>query len=159
MRRLQELDCDVPIDSPPTPIPNPQRTWMRNNNVVYTAELGAAPDASEFFMNNTILTPGTLDPQPFTVLSGGQIFFNYQVDNISAPGMIPDVMSIEAAERILFNLLLGTWTCSASNELGSDSVTYTIRECGERIMCCQCTLTSILCYFTVKVADRLNHLV
>ena len=128
-QRLQELDCDVLIYSP-TPIPNPQRTWMRNNDVVYTAELGAAPDASEFIMNNTILMPGVLDPQTFTVLSDGQIFFTYQVENISAPGMIPDVMSTEAAERILFNLLLGTWTCSASNELGSDSITYTIRECG-----------------------------
>ena len=129
------LGCEVLNDAqiPPLPIPTPTRTWFRNNDQIYSTTLGNPPadDAMEFLMNNTILMLGVVDPQAFTLVVDGSITFQTNVDNITLPNVIPDIESNEEAAEMLFQLLLGTWTCTASNNLGTATIMYTIRECGE----------------------------
>ena len=128
---LLELECDVSTDTSPSPYPIPQRTWLRNNAHVYTANVGDSPDVSEFFMNYTILMLGVLEPQVFSTLVYGSIIFIHPVMNITTPSLIPDVKNIHDASNIVFSLMLGTWVCTAVNNLGNDSVTYTVRKNGK----------------------------
>lgn len=129
------LECDVLNDPnmPPIPLPTPTRSWFRNGVRVYTATLEDTPDANEFLMNNTILTLGVLDPQVFTLATDGSVTFQTAVTNITSPQLIPDIANVEEAEQELFDLLLGTWTCEASNNLETVRIMYTIRACGELI--------------------------
>lgn len=77
---------------------------------------------------------GVLDPQVFFLANDGSISFQTDVGNITTPMLIPDIGNIEEAEQKLFDLLLGTWTCEASNNLGTARITYTISACGELIV-------------------------
>ena len=130
MANLVDLDCDL-TDTGTTVFPIPQRTWTRNGVPVYTANAGDNPDVMEFVMNNTVLMLGVLEPQVFSVLADGSIVFQPNVVNITTPSLIPDIPDLNAATNAVFNLLLGSWTCNISNNLGGEAITYTVRECGK----------------------------
>ena len=128
---LFQLGCSVTSHTSQSLYPIPQRSWFRNDALVYTAKVYNVPDVSEFIMNNTILMLGVLEPQVFSILVDGSIIFIHRVMNITTPSLIPDVKNIHDASNIVFSLMLGTWVCTAVNNLGNDSVTYTVRKNGK----------------------------
>ena len=127
------LECDVHNDPAnlPNPQPTPTRSWYKDGTLVYTAQLGVMPDATEFFMNNTILQLGVLEPKIMLLTTDGQISYNINVDNITVPALLPQGTTINHAREQVFNLLLGIWTCVVSNRFGTTFVNYTISECGK----------------------------
>ena len=114
------------------PQPSPRRTWFKDGEQVYSAISGFTPDPSEFVMMNPILMPGVLDPITFSTLSDGSIVYNYEVENITSPQLLPpNTTTEEEAEQQVFELLLGNWTCMVNNTLGSATITYVITDCGK----------------------------
>ena len=114
------------------PQPSPRRTWFKDGEQVYSAISGFTPDPSEFVMMNPILMPGVLDPITFSTLSDGSIAYNYEVENITSPQLLPPgTTTIDEAKQQVFELLLGNWTCMVSNTLGSATITYVISDCGK----------------------------
>ena len=133
--RVLNLMCDVRNDpsNPPIPLPTPTRSWFKDGNLIYSAQLSAFLDASGFLMNNTILALGVLTPMILTLQQDGQIWYNTRVDNITQPGMIPEVTTIDQARELVFDLSLGMWTCAVNNMFGTAAVEYLIRECGKQM--------------------------
>ena len=131
--RMLNLECDVHNDpaSSPIPQPTPTRSWYKDGNLVYTAEIGVMPDVTELFMNNTILQPGVLEPQIISLTTDGQILYNIHVDNISQPMLLLGGTTINKAREQVFDFLLGIWTCVVSNSFGTTFVNYMISECGK----------------------------
>ena len=127
------LECEIPNDpsNPPTPQPLPLQSWFKDGELVYTAPLGTIPDIEDFVMDKQVLMPGVLDPTTFTADGDGTISYSTVVMNISIPVFLPPNTTIEQARQMLFDLLLGNWTCVANNSLGTSSVTHIVRECGE----------------------------
>ena len=126
------LGCDV-FEGPPSPLPTPIRSWFRNDLLISSLMLGSAVVPTEFVMNNTVLMLGVLEPQTFVFTSDGTIIFRTDVENITQPNLIPNIASIAEAEEELFRILQATWTCEASNELGTARISYTVRACGELV--------------------------
>ena len=127
------LECEIPNDpsNPPTPQPLPLQSWFKDGELVYTAPLDNTPDIDDFTMDNPVLIPGVLVPTTFTASADGTISYSTEVMNITFLPQLPPSTTTEQARQMLFDLLLGNWTCVANNSLGTSSVTYTIRECGE----------------------------
>ena len=112
-----------------TPFPIPQRSWYKDGELVYTANDGTLPDASEYFMKYPILMLGVLEPQSLHLFANGDLAYITDVNNITNNNLIPDIADKEAARRYVFNHLLGNWTCFVSNNLGNDYVSNII--CGK----------------------------
>ena len=127
--------CAINSNGAP-PFPIPQRSWYKDGELVYTANDGTLPDASEYIMKYPIFMPGVLEPQALFLYDDGTIFYSipiYFIINYNdlIPDLIPDIADKEAVRRYLFNHLLGNWTCFVSNNLGNDSVSYIITDCGK----------------------------
>ena len=118
-----------------SPIPTPRRTWYKDGIIVYSNDIGTAPDPSDFFANEPILTPGVLSPITLIALLNGSLTYNTRVDNITEPQIVamhyPEINNSAAAEELIFNLLLGNWTCVLQNDVGMASVQYLVQECGK----------------------------
>lgn len=124
------LECGV-SEGPPLALPTPERSWFRNDVLVYTAVVDEQPMADDFIMNNTIVMVGVLTPQVFVLTADGAINFQTSIQNITLAGLIPHITSNAEAEEEVFQFLLATWTCEAANILGTARISYTVRECGE----------------------------
>ena len=107
--------------------------WYKDGELVYSTPLEQTPNPNlDFFVENQILMPGIFDQIVLTPTIIGEIFYFYGVMNISMPDLLPpDITTLEQARQELFNLALGEWMCVVNNSLGTASVTYVIRECGE----------------------------
>ena len=127
------LECEIPIEPtmPPIPFPYPSRSWFKDGKLVYIAPISTVPDISDYTVDNPVLKPGVLTPDVFAALSDGTILYNTQVENIIFAMPFPPGTTILQARQLVFNGLIGNWTCVANNLLGSSSVTYVIKECGE----------------------------
>lgn len=126
------LRCDVANEAQPPAL----RTWLKDGELVYSELDGDSIDSDEYSIENQILLPGVLDPVTFTTFGDGSIAYNYDVMNISVPAFVPEgVTTPQQARDVVFDLLLGNWTCVLNSSLGSpDPITYLIRECGKKVM-------------------------
>ena len=118
----------------PGALPEPDRTWDRNGVILYSVMVGGNPTLTmEFFDDNPYLMPGIVSPSglPLTALLNGSLALNPYFENITMPGVFPPDSSVGDAQRLAFNNILGTWTCSSSNSLGEETCSSTIRECGK----------------------------
>ena len=128
------LDCDFI----PHPIPRPtlQRSWFKDGEFIYSAQVGSVPwpDASDFLAANPLLAHGVLHPFSFFPFSNGTILLNIEIDNITSPFLFPPGTTLELARVQLVEQLVGNWTCVLNNTFGSASRTYTVtKKCGELI--------------------------
>ena len=121
------MECEILND----PQPTPRRTWFKDGKNVYSDLTGSFPDLTEYFIENSILVTGVLDPITITAPRDGTIYYNYEVMNITFPALLPPDTTIAQAEQQVFQHLLGNWSCTVDNTLGSATVTYKIRECGK----------------------------
>ena len=132
------LDCQIMLrdlsENIPGALPEPDRTWDRNGVILYSVIVGGNPTLTmEFFDDNPYLMPGIVSPSglPLTALLNGSLALNPYFENITMPGVFPPDSSVGDAQRLAFNNILGTWTCSSSNSLGEETCSSTIRECGK----------------------------
>ena len=127
------LGCEIPNEAtnPPLPFPTPSRSWFKDGELVYIADLETVPDVDEYTMANPVLITGVLTPDVFSATADGTIFYNTEVENITFAMPLPPGTTVEQARVMVFDGLLGNWTCVGNNTLGSSSVTNIIRECGE----------------------------
>ena len=134
----QVLDCTI-LDNVPHPIPLPDRSWFRNGVLVASAQYyqNLILDMA-FLMEFPIFTAGVFDFAPLIIASTGQLYYITQFTNITMPmlGGLPPDIDFPTARGLLFDLLLGNWTCVANNSLGSSSVEYIIRDCGKLTTVC-----------------------
>ena len=134
-RTRATLDCHIIQRNLPTNIPGafpqPKRTWKKNGVTYYSATVGDVPVITPEFMMTHPLLQGPVTFDAFRTRNSGSLFFNSQftLRNTSLV-MFPPGTTPASAKRMIFESLLGTWTCSANNSLGNDSCSSTIRECG-----------------------------
>lgn len=125
------IDCDFSIL--PHPKPYPQRTWYKDDELVYSTLSDSDPNDTEFLAANPLLAMGivVLDPSPFhqQLIVDGSILLHNRIENVTS--LPPGVATLKEAREKLFTLLLGNWTCKVNNTLGSTSRTYIIKECGK----------------------------
>ena len=143
-RTSATIDCQIvqrsSKDNIPGAFPIPDHTWDREGIILYSAIVQDPNPLLEmdFFMENPYLMPGLVDPAHFPLAFlkyTGSLRFNHLFTNLSMAGMMADVypanISVRDAQRLVFNNILGTWTCTANNSLGGESCSSTIRECGK----------------------------
>ena len=110
-----------------TPQPNPTRSWFKNDELIYSVSSGVSVSLTDYYMNYPILNLGVLEPPVLTATSDGTIYFNYEVKNITNPDELTPNTTIEQAQQIVLEHLIGSWTCNVSNTFGSAiSITYVI---------------------------------
>ena len=122
-----------------TVVPTPNRTWTTDpeNIVIYSA-----PDnvhdpeiESEFFEDSfrQLLLPGLVG-NPLSTSSTGLTFTFGPVEmNLTNPDILPDLPRRDQRfiRNLIFDELLGTYTCLVENEYGFDVATTIISECGK----------------------------
>lgn len=128
------LNCSIAEGAQPRSIPT--RMWLRNGILAYSSQVGESLDPNpDFFIDYPILMMGIFQPNVLTATSDGKLFYVDDLSNITMPDLLPPgITTLEEAQPQLFNLSLGNWTCVANSTLGTDSVTYEIRECGKHIV-------------------------
>lgn len=105
------------------------------------------PNLTTFITEHPILTLGLLDPVVLTSNSSGTIYYNTRVHNVTRLELLPlSITTAAQVEQLVYDLLLGNWTCVVENDMGCDSITYTIKEPGEQH-----------CMKTVKLNFDANH--
>ena len=120
------LSCNINVDFL---VPTPRRTWYKDGIVIYSNDVDTAPDLSDFYDNKPILTPGLLSPVTLIASFDGSLMYNTRVDNITSPSVLADLgIAASDVEELIFNLLLGNWTCVLQNDVGMASVQYLVHE-------------------------------
>ena len=113
-----------------TVFPTPVITTVEKDGVTYysvpNGTISSDMITIEFMMNYPFLRSGAArleDPQALTPESSERLLFQsyFILRNASIP------MSMG---RMIFDSLLGTWTTTVNNSLGSETCSSTIRECG-----------------------------
>ena len=135
-RTRATLDCDIIQRNLPTNIPGafpqPERTWEKDGVTYYSATLENTPVITpEFMTKNSLMMQGLTTPDVLEASVDGSLVFNSQftLKNTSLV-MFPPGTTSASAKRMIFESLLGTWTCSVNNSLGNESCSSTIRKCG-----------------------------
>ena len=115
-------------------------TWTAgpNNTVIlkapvqdYMAEIN--PD---FFADGykQLLKPGVLYPSPLRVFSSEYLAFTTHIhNNLTNPEILPNLpqRDREFIRNLVFDEILGNYTCLIENEYGYDMATSVVSECGE----------------------------
>ena len=122
-----------------TPRPTPNRTWTTdpNNLIITTGLLGDFPEINEEFFSGgfrQLLLPGVLrGPPNFSLFSGGLEFSTHVFSNLTDSAILPELQDrhSESIRDLIFDEILGTYTCLVENEYGSDVATTVISECSE----------------------------
>ena len=134
-----QLKCTV-INEVPRPIPPPTLRWFRNGVKAAHATFGEAFSVdTNFLMKFPILTTGVFGLingsiiSTFQVLASGELLFNTLFDNImnAVLGNLSESTTPAQARAMLFDILLGNWTCVANNSLGTSAVEHHIGICGK----------------------------
>lgn len=122
---------NLPANTPGT-FPQPERTWKKDEVTYYSATVGDNPVINpEFMMTNPFLMEGLVRYRALEATRRGSLilYTRFTLVNNSLV-MFPSGTTRASAERMIFESLLGTWTCSANNSLGNESCSSTVRECG-----------------------------
>ena len=135
-RTRTTLDCDIIqrnlSANIPGAFPQPERTWKKDGVTYYSAMLGNTPVITpEFMTKNSLMMQGLTTPDVLEASVDGSLVFNSQftLKNTSLV-MFPPGTTSASAKRMIFESLLGTWTCGVNNSLGNESCSSTIRKCG-----------------------------
>ena len=114
----------------PGAFPQPERTWEKDEVTYYSATPWAYPVITPEFLTTNPLLQGLMS-NALTARTSGSLVFNSQftLGNNSLV-MFPPGTTSASAKRMIFESLLGTWTCGVNNSLGNESCSSTIRKCG-----------------------------
>ena len=140
------LDCNIIrrnlAEDTPGASPKPDRMWKKDGVTYYSARLGDVPmPTGEFMMTYPLLASEVKTPDALVGSVGGSLAFtsDFILTNLTmvmlTPGTTPTT-----ARRLIFESLLGTWTCSVNNSLGTETCSSTVRECGR----CWCLCDGVL---------------
>ena len=124
------LACEISY-GPPLAYPIPNRTWTKDDIIIYTAEHGKNPNITSFLNTEILLMSDSLQPPPLTVAKDGSVTLTTRVNRISSPTRFREGYSLDEARNDLFKFLLGMWTCGVSNRYGFDAVSTLITDCGK----------------------------
>ena len=162
-RAYTTLKCDIIRRNLPANIPGafpqPERTWEKDEVTYYSATPWAYPVITpEFMTKNSLMMQGLTTPDVLEASVDGSLVFNSQftLKNTSLV-MFPPGTTSASAKRMIFESLLGTWTCSVNNSLGNDSCSSTIRECGRYLHVCV-SFTVVLTVQDPTAAVKKNRL-
>ena len=128
------LDCDIIqrnlSANIPGAFPQPERTWEKDGVTYYSATPWADPVITPEFMTTNPLLQGLMSNALTAQTSGSLVFKSHFTLWNNSLVMFPPGTTSASAKRMIFESLLGTWTCSVNNSLGNESCSSTIRECG-----------------------------
>ena len=135
---LITFECNTERAGHPYPLPRASRSWFKDGQLVSSTLIGDAVFIDEsFLMAHPILNMDVFDTPPLTLLPNGDVIMYLGLRNITSPfsGMLALTTTIEQARDMVFDILLGNWTCVVNNSLGTSSVEFIIREkfSGKRI--------------------------
>ena len=126
---------NLPANTPGA-FPQPERTWKKDGVTYYSATVGDNNFVinPEFVMTNPLLMEGLVRSRALTVTrwrgAGSLVLYTRLTLANNSLLMFPPGTTRASAERMIFESLLGTWTCSVNNSLGNESCSSTVRECG-----------------------------
>lgn len=133
---IEPPDVDLGIR---TPIPVPLRTWTTdpNNVVIYEALDGDDPMFNpEFFVDGfrQLLMPGVLSGPPILDIQevrGALLFDGSAINSLANSSILPDLprRDAEFIRDLVFDEILGSYTCLVQNEYGIDVATTVVSEC------------------------------
>ena len=137
---IGNLDRNLATNTPQVFPRNVPITWKKNGVTYYSNQTGTVVTdiviSPDFIMANPLLISGNQrleDPQALmpSQESDDSLCFNsrFTLRNLTLI-VLPPGTTPETARRMIFESLLGTWTCTAANSLGNETCTSTIRECG-----------------------------
>ena len=130
------LGCLVSLDVAPRPIPVPIRTWTKDGVVIYSTQAGTSVETDNFTNTNPIFTPGLFNPDVLVTPPDGNIQYQTTFSNTTAPQILDMIGITEDEARVqVLNFALGTWNCTTTNTLGTDSIQVIIRMCGKLMSC------------------------
>ena len=73
--------------------------------------------------------PGLFSPDTLIASFDGSLTYNTRVDNITSPSVLADLgIAASDVEELIFNRLLGNWTCVLQNDVGTAIVQYLVHE-------------------------------
>ena len=133
------IQRNLPANKPGA-FPQPERTWKKDGVTYYSATVGDNPVINpEFMMTNPLLMEGLVSYKALQATRMGSLILNswFTLANNSLV-MFPPGTTRGSAERMIFESLLGTWTCSVNNSLGNESCSSTVRECGMWVLVFAC---------------------
>lgn len=140
------LSCEV-SRTPPSPVPIPDVTWFKDGVLVSTGPDRSTLSIDMDFLNQfPSLTMGVFNQDPLGFVAGNTIVLSTSVaSNLTSPmlGGFPAGTTVAQARAEVFNtVILGNWECVANNSLGTSSVEYNIRMCGDEPVIPDCAVTT-----------------
>ena len=123
----------------------------------YSATPWAYPVITPEFMTTNPLLQGLMSNALRARTSGSLVFNSQFTLGNNSLVMFPPGTTSASAKRMIFESLLGTWTCSVNNSLGNDSCSSTIRECGRYLHVCV-SFTVVLTVQDPTAAVKKNRL-
>ena len=119
-------------------LPTPTRTWSTDpqNTVIFESSINVDPTFNPDFFEDgfrQILLPGLVG-HPLSIGTQGSLLFSLGFEqNLTNPNILPDLprRDSEYIRDLVFDEILGTYTCLVENEYGCDTATTTISECGK----------------------------
>ena len=130
-----DLDADVPIR---TSLPTPNRTWTTDPNdfLIYTSPTNEDAEIDPgFYQGNRILfSPGLPAEDNFRPGPQGSLQLSVLVTRNLTSAVLPDSDRLDAPflSMVVFDELLGTYTCRVENVYGFDEATTRVTECGKQ---------------------------
>ena len=125
------LECNTERGGHPNPLPRASRSWFKDGQMVSSTLIGGSALIDEsFLMAHPILNIEVFDTPPLTLVPYGDLIVYLGFRNVTSPfsGMLAPTTSIEQARDMVFDILLGNWTCLVNNSLGTSSIDYVVRE-------------------------------
>ena len=128
-------------------VPTPRRIWTTEPDdvVIYEALDGESPDFNpRFFMSDfrLLLMPGIIPGIPvldIAEINGGLVFNTLVTSNLTSNlTILPDLprRDAESIGQLVFEEILGSYTCMVENEYGADAATTIISECDGKCFYC-----------------------
>ena len=123
-------------------IPTPIRVWTTDPNdlIIYEALDGELPEFNPGFFEGgfrQFLIPGI--PSNTTVLdffgiNGGLIFNTSITTGLTNPAILPELerRDAEFIGELVFDEILGSYTCIVENEYGADAATTVVTDCASK---------------------------
>lgn len=131
------LVYEIKIYNTPSAVPEPIRTWTKDGHTIYSQLAGDrnTPEINKTFLmqgRNVVFMPGLIIPQPLNPTRFGELGIRLSAQGEGNITMeMPHIgLTRETFAGVVFEEILGVYTCSVSNVYGQDTAQTTIRECG-----------------------------
>ena len=127
-----KLDCSIDREAVPIASPLPNITWFRNGQraVYYTNGFEQIRD-TDFFIQFPILKVGVFNINPISGWRNGALLLDNIFPDIrsSMLGNLSSDITLDIVRAQVFNIFIANWTCVRSNSLGSDVISYSVKDC------------------------------